>query len=120
MPPGSIRDQWSPVASEPPVPVSTDAPTAEAQVPVSGANALFEDDFTDPSSGWPEDKFDNYFIGYHEPEYYHVEINSTNYKTTVFEPTKQSFNDFTVELDVLTAAAKTAEKSQLSLPWSLR
>jgi hypothetical protein len=74
----------------------------------SAAAVLYEDDFTNPTTGWTERKFDNYFIGYHEPEYYHVEIDSPNYKTTVFEPAKQSFNDFTVELDVLTAAAKTA------------
>jgi hypothetical protein len=74
----------------------------------AGAAVLFQDDFTDPTTGWTEQQFDNYFIGYHEPEYYHVEIIGTNYKTTVFEPGKQSFNDFTVELDVLTAASRTA------------
>jgi hypothetical protein len=74
----------------------------------AGATVLYQDTFTDPTTGWTERKFDNYFIGYHEPEYFHVEINGTNYKTTVFEPGKQSFNDFTVELDVLTAASKTA------------
>src|SRR6185436_9213309 len=57
---------------------------------------------------WAEKKFDNYFIGYHEPEYYHVEITSPNYKTTVFEPQKRSFGDFTVELQVLTVSKKTA------------
>ena len=47
--------------------------------------------FTNPTSGWPEAKFDNYFIGYHEPEYYHVEVVSPNFKTTVFEPEKTDF-----------------------------
>ena len=73
-----------------------------------GTPLLYEDSFTNPSTSWPERKFDNYFIGYHEPEYYHIEITGPSYKTTVFEPQKRSFNDFTVELDVLTAAAKTA------------
>jgi len=95
-----------PVATASPSPVSTE--TAPPQVPVSGIDALYQDDFTDPATGWPEDKFDNYFIGYHEPEYYHVEITGANYKTTVFEPEKQNFDDFTVELQVLTASAKTA------------
>ena len=76
--------------------------------PVSDANILFQDDFTNPATGWPEDKFDNYFIGYHEPEYYHIEITSPNSKTTVFEPQKKSFEDVTIELDVLTVSAKTA------------
>ena len=99
----------APAASPTPVPQST--ATASPQVPVSGtnaSNALYQDNFTDPATGWPEDKFDNYFIGYHEPEYYHIEITSPHYKTTVFEPGKESFDDFTVELQVLIASAKTA------------
>ena len=75
----------------------------------SGAVALYHDDFTNPATGWPEEKFDNYFIGYHEPEYYHVEISSPNYKTTVFEPDKQSRSDVTIEVKVLTVSAKTSE-----------
>jgi hypothetical protein len=97
-----------PLASASPVAASTAALTPEGQVPVSGANALYEDDFTDPATGWPEDKFDNYFVGYHEPEYYHIEVTSPHYKTTIFEPDKQSYGDFSVDLQVLTAAAKTA------------
>jgi hypothetical protein len=99
-----------PAASEAPAAVNTEAPATEPQVPISGgnANALLDDDFTDPATGWEEAKFDNYFVGYHEPEYYHIEITSPNSKTTVFEPGKQSYDDFTVELQVLTAAAKTA------------
>ena len=79
-----------------------------AQVPQTGATLLYKDDFTNPASSWPERKFDNYFIGYHEPEYYHVEITGANYKTTVFEPQKRSFDDATIELQVLTASSKTA------------
>jgi hypothetical protein len=72
------------------------------------ASVRYEDNFTDPTSGWSEKKFDNYFIGYHEPEYYHVEITSPNYKTTVFEPKKETFNDFTAELQVFAVSKKTA------------
>jgi hypothetical protein len=96
----------APVTSPSAVPVS--AATPSAQVPVSAGNWLYHDDFTDPVTGWPEDKFDNYFIGYHEPEYYHVEITGAHYKTTVFEPGKQTYDNFTVELQTLTASAKTA------------
>lgn len=99
-----------PVASEPPVTAVVEAtPTKE---PVAehahDPNVLYQDDFTDPATSWPEAKFDNYFIGYHEPEYYHVELNSPNYKTTVFEPQKRSFADATMELQVLTNSTKTA------------
>jgi hypothetical protein len=82
--------------------------TGQAVVPVSGSDILYQDNFTDPSTGWTEDKFDNYFIGYHEPEYYHVEVDSPNYKTTVFAPGKQVFDDFTLDLKVLTSSSKTS------------
>ena len=59
----------------------------------AGSAVLYQDDFTNPSTNWPDRKFDNYFIGYHEPEYYHIEVTSPNYKTTVFEPQKRSFDD---------------------------
>jgi hypothetical protein len=95
-----------PVAEASPTPASVEA--TKEPVPTSSADVLYQDNFTDPATAWPEDKFDNYFIGYHEPEYYHVEINGTNYKTTVFEPGKQSYDDFTVELQVLTNSTKTA------------
>jgi hypothetical protein len=96
----------APVASEPPATESLVAsPTPES---ATNANVLYKDDFTNPATSWPEAKFDNYFIGYHEPEYYHVEITGSNYKTTVFEPQKRSFGDATVELQVLTNSTKTA------------
>jgi len=93
-----------------------DSPTAAATevaptptvAPVSDQNILYQDEFTNPASGWPEEKFDNYFIGYHEPEYYHIEVSSANYKTSVFEPTKQNFGDATIETKVFTVSKKTS------------
>src|SRR5215217_8804040 len=108
--PATITEPTSspaPVASAAPSD-ATPAETTPSAVPVSDSNILFQDDFTNPATGWSEDKFDNYFIGYHEPEYYHIEITSPNYKTTVFEPQKRSFDDATVELQVLTVSKKTA------------
>jgi hypothetical protein len=70
---------------------------------------LYHDDFTDPSSGWPEAKFDNYFIGYHEPEYYHIEIDSPNDKVPVFLPEKENFGDVTIEVKVQTNSTRTAK-----------
>jgi hypothetical protein len=95
------------VASAAPSPVGGESTPTTAPV-ASDPNVLYQDDFTNPATGWSEDKFDNYFIGYHEPEYYHIEITSPNSKTTVFEPQKQQFDDATIELDVLTVSAKTA------------
>ena len=103
-----------PTAASTPAPVATVAPTqvnvadTPAAIPVSGKNVLYQDDFTNPATGWPEDKFDNYFIGYHEPEYYHIEITTAHSKSTVFAPEKKSFGDFTIDLQVFAVSAKTA------------
>jgi hypothetical protein len=69
---------------------------------------LYEDNFTNPATGWTEEKFDNYFVGYHEPEFYHIEITSPNYKTSIFAPDKTSYDDATIEVKAFTVAAKTA------------
>jgi hypothetical protein len=82
--------------------------------------ALFHDAFTDPASGWPSQEFDNYFIGYHEPEYYHIEISSPNYKTTVFTPGKESFSDISAEVKAFTAASKTAGTGDFSFGLAFR
>jgi formylglycine-generating enzyme required for sulfatase activity len=70
---------------------------------------LYHDDFSLPASGWPEIKFDNYFIGYHQPEYYHIEVTSPNYKTVVFAPERQTFGDATFELQTIATSSQTAE-----------
>ena len=80
-----------------------EAPVKDAEVTL-----LYQDDFTNPATGWTEKTFDNYFIGYHEPEYYHIEITGPNYKTKVFEPQNGDFGDATIELEVFTNSAKTA------------
>ena len=69
---------------------------------------LYQDDFTNPASSWPERKFDNYFIGYHEPEYYHVELVRPNYKTTVFEPRKEHSTMQPWKCRLSTASKKTS------------
>jgi len=94
---GETTPQVQATETPPPAPTVevTSEPTPE-QVnaePVADANVLYHDDFTNPATGWVEDKFDNFFIGYHEPEYYHVEVTSPNYKTTVFEPEKKSYGE---------------------------
>ena len=104
------------VSTQSPLPAPTPSITeaVEDHVHVDDKSILYHDDFTNPASGWPEEKFDNYFIGYHEPEYYHVEITSPNYKTVVFEPGKQTYSDVTIEVKAFTASSKTAESGDFS------
>jgi hypothetical protein len=78
--------------------------------PAASTDILYQDDFTNPTSGWPEAKFDNYFIGYHEPEFYHIEIDSPNFRVPVFLPDKKIFGDATTQVKVQISSAKTAAK----------
>ena len=86
----------------------TDTQPSQGEIPVSSTDVLYHDDFNSPVSGWPEAKFDNYFVGYHEPTYYHVEIDSANYHATVFAPGKKSFDDATIQVEVQVNSKKTA------------
>src|SRR5262245_40265330 len=96
----------SPPAATPTQEIVEPTPTA---APVVDNNILYEDDFTNPATGWTEEKFDNYFVGYHEPEFYHIEITSPNYKIAMFSPGKENFDDASIDADAFTVSAKTAE-----------
>jgi hypothetical protein len=82
-----------------------------ASQPSPDANILYQDDFTNLASGWPSADFGDYFIGYHEPEYYHIEIKTPNAKAPVVsipESETNSFPDATIELVVSTVSGRTA------------
>ena len=89
--------------------ISTTVTAAPAeQVPAQGG-VLYQDDFTDPKSGWPNNlEFGNYYIGYHEPNHYHVEVHVPHDSAVVAVP-KRSFTDFTMESKVLVAPNNTAK-----------
>lgn len=93
-------------------PAATQA--SQGEIPVSGSDVLYQDDFTNSASGWPEAKFDNYFVGYHEPTYYHVEIDSPNYHATVFVPGKKAFDDTTIQVTARIVPDKTAAKGDFA------
>ena len=77
--------------------IATSAPTLEL---VTDKNVLYQEDFKNSTSGWPEEAYDNYFIGYHEPENYHIQVLSPNYKTLVSTPDKTKYGDITIDLEV--------------------
>ncbi len=109
----TIAATRSPLASATPVPTGTSTLAAtqqasQGEIPVTSADVLYQDNFTNSASGWPEEKFDNYFVGYHEPTYYHVEIDSANYHATVFVPGKKSFGDATIQVTAHVVPDKTA------------
>jgi hypothetical protein len=93
-----------------PIPTSTVAPipsATETAVPTMESvvleGLLYRDDFTKKDSGWNQIAFDNSYIGYHEPGYYHVEVHAP-YSDELVPVPGQSFTDFTVELEVFADA----------------
>jgi len=92
-------------------PTPPDAESTATSQPVIDDSVLYQDDFTNPATGWAVAEFDNYFIGYHEPESYHVEIKSPHSKAPVVgipESETHNYPDATIELQVLTVAGRTA------------
>ena len=86
----TLRPTSTPLAQPATDPTPVSAPTAAplvttvAQRQESGIPALYREEFTDTTSGWPNELvFDNYYIGYHEPDYYHVEVHESNDQTVV-------------------------------------
>ena len=112
-----------PDAGPPPTPTPAPAATlvaapapeptaAQVSAPTPGpeiqASVLYTDDFTRPDSGWPGTTvFDNYYIGYHEPEYYHVEVRVPHDFEVVVLP-ERTFDDFSAEAQVFPDPANTA------------
>jgi len=78
-------------------------------------HVLFEDDFKDTESGWPGTLvFDNYYIGYHEPEWYHVEVHAQNDNALTVLP-EQSFDDFTLEAEALCGGTPLGSRGRFPL-----
>lgn len=95
----------APVAS--PLATPTVAPV-DTQRPVTPTATLYQDDFTDPKSGWPNELvFQDYYVGYHEPDFYHVEVHTPNDSAIVTVPGR-TFDNFSAETRVLVSAANTA------------
>ena len=88
------------------------APTSEpTSEPASDPNILYQDDFTNPTTGWDVAEFDNYFIGYHEPESYHIEIKSPFLKAPVVgipDAAAHDYPDATIETQVQTVSGRTS------------
>jgi Bacterial SH3 domain len=102
----SVPEPSSTPAAASPTPSSVKS-TATSQPTTTDNKALYQDTFTNPSTGWDEAKLGNYFVGYHAPEWYHIEIGSPNSKVAISEPSRTSYEDVTLELQVFAVAAKT-------------
>ena len=69
---------------------------------------LYQDDFTNLESGWPNELvFQNYYVGYHEPDFYHVEVHVPNDSAIVTAP-GHTFDNSQAETHVTVSEANTA------------
>src|SRR5574341_225909 len=96
----------TPQASSPTPGTVESTPTSQSPI-ATGESALFQDAFTNKGTGWDDAKLGNYFVGYHGPEWYHIEIDSPHSKVPISEPSKTSYGDVTLEVQVFAVAAKT-------------
>lgn len=83
----------TPAPPLPPIIEPTVAPPTAA-----GPGILYEDSFTDPSSGWPTITTDTTKAGYHPPDAFHLEVSAPN--TVFWTFREQNFDDFSAELTV--------------------
>ena len=70
---------------------------------------VYQDQFTDPTSGWLQEKVDNYFIGYSTPQYYHVQIQSPGEKAVVYLPDQEQYDDVNIDVEAQTGNAKSGD-----------
>jgi hypothetical protein len=95
-------------------PAAGAAATPDASTALAGKGAtpepgiLYQDDFKNPKSGWPDELvFQDYYVGYHEPDFYHVEVHVPHDSAIVTAP-GQSFDNFSEETKVQVSIANTA------------
>jgi hypothetical protein len=108
--PQEVRATFLPAPSA--TPMTTTPTVSAALIPATGGQlppgVLYQDDFTNPASGWPNAvTYDNYFIGYHEPTYYHVDIHVPHDRALVALP-KKTFTDSTIETKTFTEPNNTS------------
>lgn len=101
-------------------PVATATTPVEAVSTESDDDVLVSDDFTDSSSGWPgTQRFDNYYFGYHEPEWYHVEVQAPNEHVIVPLP-EHTFDDASIDANVFVETSLSEQEGDFRYGIALR
>jgi hypothetical protein len=70
--------------------------------PAPQAKAIFQDDFSDPDSGWEVGEYDDGGVGYKEGSYF---ITSVGDGSTMWGVANQSFSDVVIEVDATQVSA---------------
>ncbi len=84
---------------------------------VPASDVLAQDDFTDTKSGWPVLSDDKEILGYHPPDYYHVQVGVPNDWAVISK--EPDFEDVTAETKVLVDHTDT-EKGNFRYGLALR
>jgi hypothetical protein len=107
-------------ASDPTISTTAPVSTPAAAQGAANPNVLYADDFTDPGSGWPNALvFGNYYMGYHEPDFYHVEVHAEGDRALATVP-QQKFDDFTAKVEMFADAANTAPEGDFRYGLAVR
>lgn len=108
-----IPPALAPTATEaiagPPTPTTSpeSEPIPEEHDHSEHEHILYESDFTELDERWPlVQEFDNSYIGFHEPEWYHVEVHSP-YDDEVVTLKGESYEDITTEVVVFAEPSLT-------------
>jgi hypothetical protein len=115
--PAALAATTTPTVAASGTPTAT--PTRGTAQAASGGVKRVTDDFEDPSSGWPQLEFDNYFVGYHEPTYYHVQVSAPGDNVVAPYP-KLKFADLSIEATAFADAANTAPQGDFRYGIALR
>jgi hypothetical protein len=70
------------------------------------ARILYEDDFTNPFSGWSKGIIDNVSVNYSAGGYYQVQVQAADSRYPVSVPNKSTYEDVNIDLKVSTKAER--------------
>lgn len=62
------------------------------------ANIRYQEDFTNPSSGWLQGTIDDFLFSYLDQEYYQIQILGPNNEYPVYVPNKMEYTDVNIDL----------------------
>jgi hypothetical protein len=117
MPPTSAVTEIPPTSAPTPTESTVDSPTLapplapeptpEEHDQSEHEHVLYESDFTELDERWPlVQEFDNSYIGFHEPDWYHVEVHSP-YDEQLVTLKGESYEDITTEVVVFSEPSLT-------------
>jgi hypothetical protein len=102
IPPSPLPEEEAPPPStlegEAPTPEEPPSPTPEVPPPVPSPILPYEDDFSDPRSGWPSESLEDREMIYQDDEY-HILVKNFDWAVCGWNRNTGLFTDFALEID---------------------